>query len=285
MLNSYQRNTIVDLHIHTTKSDGRDSVVTIVKTAAKNNLTAVAITDHDTVSGIETALIEAENYNLEIISGVELSVYYKSYIHILGLFVDYRNTALNNHLQKVTKERMRLIIKAVKIVRNNGINILPQQIIDDKGYLSIKNLGEYLLEHHLIENKQILDSLLCSVWDEWRNCLPSVQEGIAMIHASNGLSVLAHAKLLCLDDTELESLLIELHSYGLDGVELIHPKHSAEDVKKLKYWADSLGLLYSGGSDYHGKGGQDTMLSNKNGKAVVPYSWVEKMKATISDRI
>lgn len=284
MKDSYHRNGIVDLHMHTSESDGRDSVATVVKIAAKNKLFAIAITDHDTVSGIETALIEAKKYNLEIIPGVEFSVSYKPHIHILGLFVDYQDAELNRHLKKVTSSRMRLVTKAFRIVRNNGIDILPQQVKDDKGYVSVESLGEYLLEHQLLKNKQEMDSYLCSVWDEWKNCLPSAQECIALIHKCNGLAVLAHAKLLGLNDYELESLLVELHSYGLDGVEQIHPKHSEEDVKKLKNWTDSLGMFYSGGSDYHGKGGRDIMLSDRDEK-IVPYSWVERMKAMLGKRI
>ena len=284
IINSNLCNAMADLHVHTTVSDGKKTPDEVIRTASKNNLTAIAITDHDTVLGIEIALNEAEKFGLEIIPGVEFSIAFSKDMHILGLFVDYKNISLNRHLRKITRTRMRLIAQAFRVVQNYGIDVLPQQVKDSKHYVSLKTLSEYLLENKLVIDEKEADLLLNNIWDEWRNCLPTAKECIEMIHECNGLAVLAHAKLLNLNDDELESLLVDLRDFGLDAVELIHPKHSIEDTKKLEHWADSLGLLHSGGSDYHGKEEQDMMISEKENKNIVPYSYVEKMKAVLEEK-
>jgi len=282
---AYFGSSIVDLHIHTTESDGKKSVVEVLKIASKNNLAAIAITDHDTVSGIEVALNEAEKHGIEVVSGVELSVSYSPIMHILGLFIDYRDVSLNHHLQKIMQARMYLVAKAFRIIRNYGIDVSPQQVINSKYYLSLKSFTEYLLQNQLLKSTQEADSLLGTIWDEWRCCLPSARECIAIIHKCNGVAMLAHAKLLYLNDNELNKLIFELQGYGLDGVELIHPTHDIEYMKKLKRLADSLGLICSGGSDFHGKGDRNIMLSDQSWKTAIPYTFVENMKSILRRKI
>lgn len=277
-------NKVIDLHMHSTASDGVDSPIKLVKKAANNGLSAIAITDHDTVSGVSLALSEASINGIEVIPGVEFSVRFNPVMHIIGLFVDIYNQELIYTLKKVSKSRSYLITKSFRILSDYGISVKPQEVLRSKGYLSMKNLSKYLIEHNLVSSKTEVDSILSEVWNDWKNCLPTPADCIALIHSCNGIAILAHPQLLYLHDEELKKLLFELKTYGLDGIEVIHPNHTEKERKKLSEWAYELQLLQSGGSDYHGKGSRD-QLSTIDSDTVIPYVTLEYMRKKIKGRI
>ncbi|WP_270564203.1 carbamoyltransferase C-terminal domain-containing protein [Clostridium beijerinckii] len=275
----------IDLHIHTNASDGTDSPGEVIKNAVHCGLAAIAITDHDTITGIKSAMSEAGELGIELVPGAEFSANFNPVMHILGLYIDIDNKSLITKLEKIKKIRMKLLTKALKLANDYGVNVTLKELLATKKTITIVNLKEYLLESNLIENKDELDSLFRDILNEWKSCLPSPAECISLIHSWNGVAILAHPRLLSNDDEQLVEILTKLKSYGLDGIEVIHPSHTNEDKLKLMKWADQLGLLCSGGSDYHGK---DDHYSDSIGKdagdRTAPYSCLEKMKLRIKGR-
>ena len=274
---------IADLHMHSTASDGIDSPVELVRKAAKNGISAIAITDHDTILGIQDALSEANTMGIEVIPGVEFSVEFTPVMHILGLFLDINNLDLICTLKKVEKMRLYLISKSFRILRSHGIIVTPQEVICSEKYLSLKNLTNYLVNSNMVTCKQEVNILLSNVWAEWHKSLPSPATCISLIHECGGIAVIAHPQLLYLCDKELKEILTRLSGLGLDGIEVIHPEHQDEDRRKLNTWAWELKLIASGGSDYHGKKKKDrfpTITSD----TVVSYTKIEQMKARIEER-
>lgn len=274
---------VADLHMHSTASDGIDSPVELVRKAAKNGICAIAITDHDTILGIQDALSEANTMGVEVIPGVEFSVEFTPVMHILGLFLDINNLDLICALKKVSKMRLHLISKSFRILRSHGITVTPQEVMRSEKYLSLKNLTNYLVNSNVVTCKQEANILLSDIWAEWHNSLPSPAACISLIHACGGIAIIAHPQLLYLCDKELKEVLTRLSVLGLDGIEVIHPEHQNEDRRKLNTWACELNLIVSGGSDYHGKKERDrfpTITSD----TVVSYIKIEQMKALIEER-
>lgn len=269
----------IDLHMHTTASDGMESPELIVQKAVKEKIAAIAITDHDTVAGINKALEVAENQNIELIQGAEFSAGFNPVMHIIGLFIDINNEFLLNELNRLNKMRMRLITKSFKMIACRGIEISPQQVLNEKKAITIVNLKQFLEDNNLLNDE--IERLLREILDEWKNCLPTPESCISMIHSSGGIAILAHPKLLHRDDDELISVIKNLKQIGLDGVEVIHPSHTLDDTIKYMQWAKKFNLLCSGGSDYHSK--FDHYSPMKTCEHDIPYTFLEKMKRKIEE--
>lgn len=273
-------NRVADLHIHSNASDGMDSPVELVRKASQNGISAIAITDHDTVSGIKYAMAEANSLDVEIIPGAEFSVSFKPVMHILGLFLDIENQHLVHSLDSISKTRKALISNAFRVLKSCGIIVNPRDVLFQKKSLSLKKLTEYLVENKLIANDVDIETIFFEIWKTWHDCLPTPAECISLIHSCNGIAILAHPQLLCIEDDELKSLLKQLCQLGLDGVEVFHPKQSYEDRRKLLDWANEMNLFVTGGSDYHGN---QKWISSQISDIVTPYATLKKMKIQVED--
>ena len=146
----------IDLHMHTTASDGMESPELIVQKAVKEKIAAIAITDHDTVAGINKALEVAENQNIELIQGAEFSAGFNPVMHIIGLFIDINNEFLLNELNRLNKMRMRLITKSFKMIACRGIEISPQQVLNEKKAITIVNLKQFLEDNNKYGMKMLM---------------------------------------------------------------------------------------------------------------------------------
>lgn len=270
----------VDLHVHTNASDGIYSPGDIVKKAYANDLSAIAITDHDTVAGIKEAAEIGRKYGIEVVKGIELSARYDSVIHLLGLFVDENNSYLKEHTNKITKMRMLLLIRLFKRVGKYGIKVTPNHIISSKKVLTMEKVIEYLNENDIVLPKIEGTEEINDLWCQWRNCLPTVEECIKLIHNCGGLAILAHPVTLKLEREQLKNILSQFADYGLDGIEIFHPLHNKEYEDYLIQTAEQIDLLFGGGSDYHGYGALNTLLSSKDG---IPYTFLSKMKDKIGN--
>jgi PHP domain protein len=272
----------VDLHTHTTSSDGICSPSEVVCMAAEKHLYALAITDHDTSEGIPEALDAGEKYGIEIVCGVEFTVNYEPVAHILGLNLDINNPLLKKYLKKLERTRLKLLIKAIKIVRENGINVNVKSIYSLKGTVTILTLKEYLIEQDFIHTGDWIDNELLIILDEWKVKTLGVKECIELIHACGGVAILAHPMFLSNDYMKIKHMIIDMKADGLDGIEVIHPSHKPDEEILLHGWATELRLLRSGGSDFHGT--HDRMYladGEENSNLFIPYTYLEAMKVYI----
>lgn len=242
----------LDMHIHTTASDGKLTPIEVVELAIKKNLKGIAITDHDTVNGV----IEAREYNqndIIIIPGIEFScIKNNNEIHLLGYFIDYKNDNIINITNKIITHRKNRADKIIKKLNNIGVNIKVEDVLNEsKG----KSIGRPHIARVLI-NKNYVNSINEAFEKYLAKGRPayvkryklSLQEGIDLIHNANGIAVIAHPGLLD-NSINLKTLI---HSYNIDGIEVYHSKHSENQEKQFYKIAINDNLIITGGSDYHG---------------------------------
>ena len=251
---------LIDMHIHTTYSDGEKTPEEIIDMAIDKNIKTIAITDHDTLNGIKRVRNLKITKNIEIINGIELSVLTKKgRFHILGYDIDLDNKELNDKMS-ILKDNS----------TNSVISILAR-IKEDYGIrFTHEDIKELLLANHNIGRPDV--AKLCmkygfatSVKEAFEKYLEpayahtrktgkglSYNECIELIKNSNGIPVLAHPNQLEMEESEFIPLLEELIKLGLRGIEVYHSTLSDEQSKYYQEIAKEYNLLISGGSDYHG---------------------------------
>ena len=260
----------IDLHLHSTASDGTNPPEVVVRSASDAGLRALALTDHDTVEGIPPAREAASALGITLVAGVELSAYDGTdEVHILGLHLD-RIDEMRGALEVFQAARRERAVGIVGLLNGLGVRITFEDVITVAKDAAI---GRPHIARALVENGWAMD--LRDAFDRYLGAgrpayldkrRISIPEAIAMIHRCGGIAVLAHPGA----DGNREHLEA-LASMRLDGVEVIHPSHSAEDRARLLALAKHLNLVPSGGSDSHG--GADGV--RVVGAMKVPGEWLE----------
>lgn len=274
----------IDLHTHSYISDGSCSPTEVVKAAKKNNLRAIALTDHDSIAGLKEALISAQKYNIEIIPGIEISSLYENgiIIHILGLGIDMNNKYFLSSYTKMKKARENSVPKILQILKNKH-----RLIIDINDLYKVRYdeyLSRYYIYRYILENKICMEAQ--KIWDIYLDPIPyeqdeliSVNEAIEMIHQAGGLSFLAHCNkkigLGSFNNDEIEKHIQYLLSLGLNGVERYYPSFNNNDYKFLDYLITKYKMPYSGGTDYHGSNRDDIDIGVGDGTLKIPYSIIK----------
>ncbi|MGF7057099.1 PHP domain-containing protein [Brassicibacter mesophilus] len=248
----------VDLHIHTTASDGLLHPYEVVDWANKKNIEIIAITDHDTTDGIKRAINRAKSYDIIVIPGIEFSCDFNGEeIHILGYYIDYESEILNRVTSRLKESRLIRGEKIVNKLINMGLKITVQDVksLAGKGAVGRPHIARALI------NKGYADSIEEAFSKYIGRNRPayvdrlklSVKECIELIHSVGGVAVLAHPGLI-----ESDKIISEVIKYEIDGIEVVHSKHSRDTMNELASLADCLGLIKTGGSDCHG-----TLIDNK----------------------
>lgn len=280
----------IDLHVHSSFSDGTFSPTELVHLAIKNNLAAFALTDHDTVDGIKEAktatkkLTEASENHLEFITGIEISAGYKNKdIHLLGLFIDETNEKLLTSLQAAKENRTNRNKKMVHNLRKEGIDISMETLVKDNpnAILTRAHFAKHMLNYGYVKSiKQAFDQYLS---DSKPYYVPreyiSPEKAIAHIREANGIPILAHPLLYHLSEKELKALIGILKEMGLMGLEAIYSSNINNEESYVRGLASSYGLLISGGSDFHGSVKPHISLGTGRGNLNVPISVLEKLKS------
>ena len=242
-----------DLHIHTTYSDGTFSPEEAVAIAQKKGLGAIAITDHDSVGGIELARKAARNADFEVIAGTELSSYIGDQgIHVVGLFIDPNDQHLLEHLEFFQDHRLRRGEKIVNRLRQLGIKITMKDVLATSGRGSV---GRPHIAKALV-TKGVVSSFNEAFGFYIGNGKPAYvpkykinpRRAAEIIHAAGGAAILAHPGISARSDSEIRSIM----KMGLDGIETAHSKHTSQQIVHFTILAKEEGWLVSGGSDSHG---------------------------------
>ena len=266
----------VDLHVHTTASDGTFSPAELVSLAKESGLSAVAITDHDTVSGIITDSV------LEVVPGIELSTKYEGPVHILGYYIDPDNRELKDTLQGIVDDRDIRNEKIVNLMRSDGISITYAEMKDRFGdVVGRPHFAEILIENGVVDSpKEAFQQYLSKNQKYWfpRTTVP-IDRCISLIVNAGGLAVLAHPFEYSYDKKTLPELIELCIGYGVKGIECRHSSHTPGQMAYLELLADEYGLIKTGGSDFHGSAKPNVRLGSGNGLVSVPYEWLERIKA------
>jgi len=277
LVHTLNRPPRVDLHIHSNRSDGSFTCEEIIDYACQHNLKAISITDHDDISGLESAKKYSKQKGIEFINGIEISARAHTFdLHLLGYFFDHTNKYLVEYVEFFQNERYKRAKKIVKLLKNYGINISFDLIKQNAGEGSIgrPHIADAMVEEGSVYN--YYDAFNKYIGDGCPCCVPkykiSPAEAIALINRAGGICVIAHP------GTDVTNNgLMDLVKSGLEGIETIHPRHSQEQVDHYRELIQQHDLLETGGSDCHGNRKSHVMIGQYN----IPYSIVEKMKVWV----
>lgn len=247
----------IDLHTHSTASDGTKTPCELARAAKSAGLCAVALTDHDTVSGLCEFHKECEKLGIEGISGVEISAQYHKEMHILGLFVNENDAQLLEKLSKLQDARKIRNEKMLDLVRGTGMDISEEDIIPEDADMS--SIGRAHFARAMVKKGYVHDTNEAFVkYLKKGNCCYvkrltySPQESIEIIKKAGGTAILAHPVYISENYSVLYELLETLGGFGLDGAECMYNSYSEEFSKMCGEICKKLGLVCSGGSDFHG---------------------------------
>ncbi|NQW17495.1 MAG: PHP domain-containing protein [Chloroflexi bacterium] len=251
----------VDLHLHTTASDGLLSPSALIEQVAQTGLRTVAICDHDTINGLDEAYEVVGKYpQLDLIAGVELSTTLgESEVHMVGLFIDHQDPHLLETLAEFRGRREGAIERSVKKLNDLGLMITFERVRElAGGAIGRPHIADALMEAGYIKTRdEAFDKYLGDDGPARSRRSPTTtEEGIALIHASGGVAVAAHPQTI----SKFFDIVGQLKGEGLDGIEVFAEKYDAEDRKRYLDVARKHDLVPVGGSDYHAKGTPDEIL-------------------------
>ena len=248
----------IDLHTHTTASDGQYTPSELVTMAKEKNIELLSITDHDTVSGLEEAVEAAHRCNIDFIPGIEISTHMGVEIHILGFYVDYKNKILVEKCEEYERSRSNRAIRICDYLNGIGIPVVLDEVKEYAGDGSIgrPHFAQWLQEHDYVQTRKeafsrYLDTPRFKAATE--RTKPTPEEAIELIHDAGGIAVMAHPGLLKLGRKNQESLIRTLKAAGMDGLECFYSKHEKKQEEYYLRLAREYGLKISCGSDFHGE--------------------------------
>ncbi len=279
----------VDLHIHTTYSDGSLTPAEVVWRAVDLGLAAIAITDHDGVDGNAEAFAQGAQNGLEVITGVEISCdFTPTNVHVVGLFIDPTNEGLAEALADVREYRKRRNPKILAKLAELGMTIDIEEVAAKaKG----KTIGRPHIAQVMVDKAYVAD--FQEAFEKYlahnkpayvpRRRI-SAEEGIDLIHGAGGLAFLAHPGVYALPPRILDNVVYKLARVGLDGVEVYYSDHLPTDTAFLKRLVDEYDLLAGGGTDFHGAAKPGVEVGIGRGDLKIPYELVARMKARLGAR-
>jgi len=268
----------VDLHVHSSASDGELAPEHVVERAARAGLAAVALTDHDTLDGVAAAARAGARLGIRVVGGCEFSVAAPwGEMHVLGYFLPPGSRTLEDFLARCRADRERRGRAMVERLRRAGVSLVDGDVLAeaDGGAIGRPHVARALVRRgHVGSVGEAFDRYLARGRPAFvEKTLPAFAEVAALVHRVGGVVSAAHLK-----DRGTRSLLERLQGEGLDAVETRHPSHDADQRVRLTELALSLGLLRTGGSDWHGEPeGDDT--HGDVGSQQVPLEWLERLEA------
>jgi len=272
----------VDLHSHSTASDGLNAPADNIRLAKEAGIVALGITDHDSISGIKEALLMGKELGVEAIPGIEMSTVENGQdVHVLGYFIDYTNPLFLKQLvelQSVRANRNKMMITKLNEL---GIDItmeeVQKRIRREGANVGRPHIGEVLIEKGAVKTmEEAFDRYLGKRGKAFVNPNRiSPEEGIDIIKQAGGVPVLAHPGLYGDDE-----MVVRLIKYGLKGIEAFHPDHDENAEKKYKQMGEQYGILVTAGSDFHGSRNEEVFHA-PIGTKTVDYEIIEKMKSMI----
>lgn len=278
---------MIDLHMHSTFSDGSMTPTELILKARSLDLTAIALTDHDTIEGIPEFIQAGEKYGIKTVPGVEISVDTKlpnhGHMHILGLFIDPFSTSLKNTLDFLRTQRNMRAEKILHKLKELGVTVTLSELLEEAGEGSIgrPHIAKILVRNGIVANiKEAFNIYLAKGGPAYVEKVKLGEtDAIHMIKEANGLAILAHPHLMKYDTwEETEQKIMELRKLGLDGFEIYYsamPEHYTHNLKNL---AEAEGFITSGGSDFHGSNKDGIDMGSGVGDLAVPEDIYIQMK-------
>ena len=276
----------VDLHMHTTHSDGTFPPRELIRYAKNKGLTCISVTDHDTLSSYEESLDEAKKLGIELIPGIEISAQFEpGTLHILGFFLDPNQLQLQSTLADIQKARKERNPQIIKRLNGLGISITLQEVEAESGGKQIgrPRFARVLLKKGIVKNMQeAFEKYLAkgkSAYIDKRRL--NSRESIECIRKAGGIAVIAHPKQMRLDEEQLNEEFARLVDEGLGGIEAYNSCQNRQEAELYKKLAKRFNLFVTGGSDFHGANKPEVDLGNLGGGAELDYELIEEMKESL----
>ncbi len=274
---------LIDLHIHSTASDGSLPPEDVVAYAKRKGAAAIALTDHDTVEGLESAMSAGKAQGLEVIPGLEISAQHPGgSMHILGYYIDPSDPHLNQELRRLQLARKERNPKIINKLQSLGFPIDYSQVqAIARGQIGRPHIAQSLLKIGAVSSlEEAFQKYLtrgAPAYVEKFRFTPF--DSISMIIQAGGIPVLAHPFTLnCPSLRDLKSLMKKLKDDGLQGMEVLYPEHSSDQTRDYLSLVKELDLVYTGGSDFHGDLKKNVDLLTGKGDLKIPYRIVEALK-------
>jgi len=274
---------MIDLHTHSTCSDGTFSPVDLVREAKRAGLTHLSLTDHDTIDGVAEARTEAEIQGLSFIGGLEISAEYQpGTLHVLGYGFDEVDAALSERLEYVRRCRAERNPKIAKNLRAMGMDVDMEEVkaASGHGLVGRPHFAKVLFDKGYVASLQeAFDKYLAKGRPAYVNKVRlSPEESLSVIRKASGVAVLAHPlQLKAGRNGELGAVVKWLVDLGLQGMECFYRNHSAEDTEALLALARKHGLIPTGGSDFHGANRPGIRLGTGEGNLDVPLECWDRL--------
>lgn len=296
----------IDLHVHSNRSDGTYTPVQLVDYAMKKGLAAFALTDHDTVDGLDEAIFYAEKLRRElameqetdlpsahpaltpapvpeVIPGIEFSTEYQGQdVHIVGLYIDYCSQPFVKQLQEFVASRTARNHKMCRLLREAGIDITYEALLNEfpDAVITRAHYAKYMLSHGYIQSmKEAFDRYVgdrCPCYVPREKVTPV--QAVKLILEAKGIPILAHPILYRMSGERLDTLTAGLKENGLKGIEAIYSTYKPHEERQIRALAQKYHLLLSGGSDFHGSNKPGIDLGCGCGNLFVPYEILENIK-------
>jgi 3',5'-nucleoside bisphosphate phosphatase len=279
-------NNLIDLHTHSTASDGSMSPRELIRHAKEKGLKAIALTDHDTIDGIPDALDEGKRQEIEVIPGVEISVDYMPEMHMLGYFSKSSYVNMADVLADLRKNREQRNPKIIRKLNELGFDItLDEANAEAKGnVMGRPHIAMVLIKKGYVKSmEEAFNKYLGNdrpAYFKKDKLIPA--EGIKEITNAGGIPVIAHPVLLGIGFKRLDELLLELVPYGLKGIEAYYVENTKDDTGNLLRLAIKHQILATGGSDFHGGFKTNIEIGRGHGNLKVPYELLDKLKELLN---
>jgi predicted metal-dependent phosphoesterase TrpH len=273
---------MIDLHTHSTASDGTFSPTALIQAAAAHGITALALTDHDTLAGLPEAAQAAASTNIRFIPGIEIEIAWEpGEFHLLGLGLSTPSPALVEAITQLAQRREARNLAIIERMKAAGIDVSYDEILALSGGHSVgrPHFASFLVKHKIVKNHELaFDKYLGKgkLFYASREGL-ELHRAVALIHESAGIAVIAHPMSLYVAWGTLPSLIKDFKARGMDGIEAWHPAATISSCKRLETLGKDLGLFITAGSDFHGAVRAERKLGYTSG--------ARKIKESILDEI
>ena len=272
----------IDLHTHSTCSDGSMAPAELVRHAKVSGLCAMALSDHDTVSGVDEAMATGWEIGVEVIPAIELSAVSATETHILGYFIDPHAPELVQALGRIRDIRVERLTETCAMLKSHAIDVSMEEVraIAGGGVLCRAHIAKIMTEKGYAESPR-------DAFNRWLNvgcpCYSETQaitdeEAISLIRAAGGDAYLAHLHLTKLPDDALDAFVARLTAAGLHGIEGYYTDYTAEMAEKYRALAKKHHLAISGGTDFHGSFKPHISIGQGLGNMEIPYTVLAEMK-------
>ena len=249
---------MIDLHVHTTASDGQYTPTQIVQKAAEKNLKAIAITDHDTVAGLDEAVAAGREFGITVVPGIELNITFPTgEFHLLGLGIKKPSESLINIVETVIKNRNDRNAQIIAKMNEDGVPLTAAELEADfpDTVIGRPHFAAELVKHGVVKTRQqAFDQYLARgrKWYVPRVCT-NLDEAIVALRESGAVPVLAHPMSLYLSWGRLPDFLTDCYEKGVVGIEAFHPGARITECLRLEELGRKIGFIITAGSDFHGE--------------------------------